>query len=382
MSETAHETWDPRAPGVLKNQIAAYDELRQRTPVAHSAYLGWSVLTHAETMAVLTDHLTYSNEVSSHLNVPNGMDPPTHTGYREMVNRYFTPELVAAFEPRCREIAAELVAGLPDGAPARIAPEIGEQYALRVQGAYLGWSAEAEEPLRAWIKHNHEATLSGDRSRLAAVAQDFDDQIRVMLDARRAGRFDDLTARLLTEEVAGTPLTDEEIVSTLRNWTVGELGTIAASVGIMAAYLADYPDVQDYLREHPEDLERASDEILRMRAPLIANRRKTTCPVNLAGQEIDAGERVTLLWASANRDQAAFGDPDEFRLDRDPADNLLYGAGIHDCPGAGLARLELRVFFEELFAESRMVTPAGGTPRRWAPYPGSGYEELWLRVER
>lgn len=84
---------------------------------------------------------------------------------------------------------------------------------------------------------------------------------------------------------------------------------------------------------------------------------------------------MTLLWAPANRDETVFGDPDEFRLDRDPACNLLYGAGIHVCPGAPLARLELRVFLEELLHGTRHVELAAARPVR-ATYPGSGFERL------
>src|SRR5699024_3055443 len=123
-------------------------------------------------------------------------------------------------------------------------------------------------------------------------------------------------------EVKGRVLNDEEIVSILRNWTVGELGTMAASVGILVNYLANRPSLQQQLRQRPSDLPVAIDEILRIQAPLISNRRVTTQPVELGGRRLAAGERVTLMWASANRDEAVFGDPDEFRLDRDPAENL------------------------------------------------------------
>ena len=103
-----------------------------------------------------------------------------------------------------------------------------------------------------------------------------------------------------------------------------------------AALPAERPDLQQRLRQDPSLLRVAIDEILRIHAPLIANRRVATGAVEIGGREIGAGERITLIWASANRDEGVFGDPDEFRLDRDPAENLLYGAGIHVCPGAPL----------------------------------------------
>jgi cytochrome P450 len=204
------------------------------------------------------------------------------------------------------------------------------------------------------------------------------------LQARRNAGSDapaDLTMRLLSEEVDGRPLTDVELVSLLRNWTVGELGTIAASVGIIAHYLSTNPEVQAQLRADLSLLPVAIDEMLRIHAPLISNRRITTRPTELGGQLLDGGQRVALLWASANRDEAVFGDPDEFRLDRDPEENLLYGAGIHVCPGAPLARLELRVLCEELLRGTPSIEPVEEEEAVRAVYPGSGFAQLplWFR---
>ena len=191
---------------------------------------------------------------------------------------------------------------------------------------------------------------------------------------------DDNTTRLLREQVGGRLLNEEEVVSIVRNWTVGELGTISASVGILAHYLAERPELQQQLREQPSLLPAAIDEILRIHAPLIANRRITTKAVEVGSRQIAAGERVTLIWASANRDETLFGDPDEFRLDRDPSQNLLYGAGIHVCPGAPLARLELRVVMEELLAHTHEIALVPGKPPIKAIYPASGFSSLSLRV--
>jgi cytochrome P450 len=113
-----------------------------------------------------------------------------------------------------------------------------------------------------------------------------------------------------------------------------------------------------------------------MRAPLIASRRVTTQPVEIGGHEIAAGERITLMWASANRDEAVFSNPDELRLDRDPAQNLLYGRGIHFCPGAQLARLELRVVMEELLNQTREIALAPGRQTSIAVYPAAGFSAL------
>jgi cytochrome P450 len=384
MSKKPQPDWDPRSPAVLDDQIAAYDQMRSRCPVAYSDYLHWSLFRHADVMRVLNDHDTFSNAVSSHLSVPNGMDPPEHTRYRKIIEPYFGPQRMQAFEPVCREIAVDLAKCLPAGGEIELMGEFAQNFALRVQCAFMGWPGALHEPLRQWILKNQAATLGGHRAAAAAVALEFDVYIRELLNLRReAGSAapDDPTTRLLTERVGDRFLNDDKIVSIVRNWTVGGLGTISASVGILAHYLAERPDLQQQLHKQSSQLPAAIDEILRIHAPLIANRRVTTRAVEIGGRKIAAGERLTLIWASANRDEAVFGDPDEFRLDRDPSQNLLYGAGIHVCPGAPLARLELRILMEELLARTRRIALVPGKPAVKAMYPASGFSALPLWVD-
>ena len=383
MNESRLPDWDPRSEVVLDDQIAAYDEMRQRCPVAHSDYMNWSLFRHGDVKRALDDHETFSSAVSSHLSVPNGMDPPEHTEYRRIVDRYFTPERMISFEPACRQIAIELVERLPSGGEAEMMEEFARVFALQMQSAFLAWPRDLHEPLRQWIDKNHRSTLARDGIAMAAVALEFDVYIKELLAERReAGTAapDDITTSLLREQVGDRLLQDEEIVSILRNWTVGELSTIAASVGILAHYLAAHPAVQQQLREQPSSLPTAIDEILRIHGPLISNRRITTKPVEIGGRRLPVGERVTLMWASANRDEDVFGDPDEFRLDREPSENLLYGAGIHVCPGAPLARLELRVVMEELLERTEHIELVPGKEPAIAAYPASGFSSLPLLI--
>lgn len=123
------------------------------------------------------------------------------------------------------------------------------------------------------------------------------------------------------------------------------------------------------------------DEVLRIHAPLIANRRVVVRPVEIGGHHLQHGERITLMWASANRDEAIFGNPDEFRLDRDPTQNLLYGAGIHACPGAPLARLELCLIMEELLKGTRQIELVPDKEPVKAIYPASGFSSVpvWIQ---
>lgn len=375
--------WDPQSPEVLRDQRAAYDDLRRRCPVAYSEFLGWSLFRHADVMRVLLDHKTFSNAVSQHLSVPNGMNPPEHTTYRRIIESYFSAERMTAFAPVCREIVVKLVRDLIARGEAEFVAGTAFPFAEQVQCAFLGWPAELHGRLASWTRKNHAATRAQDRQALSEIALEFEDLIDHLLETRLqrgTNEVTDLTAALMNEKVWGRPLSNEEVASILRNWTVGEIGTISASVGILVQYLADHAELQTRLRAQPELLPAAIEEILRLHGPLVLNRRVTTRPVDIGGRKIGAGERISVIWISANRDEAVFEDAHTFRLERDQSQNLLYGAGIHYCPGAPLARLELRVFLEELLARTQSLALVPEQPAQLASYPASGFATLPLRV--
>ena len=384
MNEALQADWDPHSGTVLRDQLAAYDEMRERCPVAHSDFLGWSLFRHEDLVRVLDDPDVFSSVASTHLSVPNGMDPPEHTEYRRLIERYFGPEQMVEFEPQCREIATNLVESLVAREEVELIEEFAQAFAVRVQCAFLGWPPDMHEPLRIWTRKNHEATLAQDRTAMAGIGREFEGYVGSLLRDRRATEAQasrDVTARLSRERVWGRLLRDEEIASILRNWTVGEIGTISAAVGILAHYLSEHADLYRQLRGQPSSLPVAIEEILRIHGPLVANRRITTRPVEIGGRNIGVGERISLIWVSANRDGRAFEDPEAFRLDRDPAANLLYGKGIHVCPGAPLARMEMRVVMEELLGHTMRISPSPCKPPTKAMYPASGFATLPLRIE-
>lgn len=377
---SAHD-WDPRGPAVLQDQIRAYDAMRKRCPVAHSEYLHWSLFRHPDVVQVLHDDDAFSNAVSRHPSIPNGMDPPQHAAWRALVDRYFEAPRLAAFEPVARDVAHRMVQALPCG-EIEWMEGFAHDCAVRLLRGFMGWPSSVEAPLRQWVRHNQAATLSGDRVALDAVAFEFDGQIRAQLQrCRLEPGGDDVTSRMLRETIGGQPLADEEIVSILRNWTVGELSTLAACLGILVQYLAERPQLQQRLRAEPGLLAAAIDEILRIHPPLISNRRVVRKAVTVGGHAFVPGDRVTLMWGSANRDEAVFGDPDQFQPDRDPSLNLLYGAGLHVCPGAEVSRLQLRVVMEAVLVGTRAIEPGADMPVR-ARYPASGFQTLPLRIQR
>jgi cytochrome P450 len=375
--------WDPLAPAVMRDQRAAYDAMRERCPVAHSDPHQWTVFGHADVARLLDDHVTFSSAVSHHVSVPNGLDPPEHTAWRQTLDPYFSPERVRAFEPACRRVAADLVQAVCSAQDVDLMTALALPFASRVQCAYLGWPASLADTLIQWAGRNHAATLAGDRAAMTAIGREFDDLVADLLRARRSPQTtppSDLTETLLRDTVSGRPLTAAEITSIVRNWTMGEVGTIAASVGIVAHRLASDPGLQVDLRRHVVPLPEAIDEILRIHGPLVSNRRIATRRVRVGDRTVEAGDRLTINWIAANRDPRAFDHPDSFRLDRNPADNLLYGAGIHVCPGAGLARMELRVVMEEFLSATHAIDLVPSRPPTNALPPASGFAALPLRV--
>src|SRR5450830_245936 len=383
MSHMRSQDWDPKSAAVLRDQRAACDEMRERCPVAYSDLLGWSLFRHEDVVRVLNDPETFSSVVSRNLSVPNGMDPPEHGQYRRVIERYFAPQAMQAFEPQCRSLAADLVRSLHGRAELELMGDFAHPFAVRVQCAFLGWPASMDEPLRLWVQKNNAAIFAQDRQAMAEIAHEFAGYVMELLQVRRAAVVrddEDITASLACQQVKGQPLNDEEIVSILRNWTVGEIGTISAAVGIVAQYLAEHSDLQQQVRTRPSLLPNAIDEILRLYGPLLANRRVTTRAVEIGGRTIGAGERISLNWVAANRDGRVFTDPQSFRLDRDASANLLYGAGVHVCPGAPLARMELRVAVQALLDGTTDIDPIAKCPPTSAVYPASGFATLPLHI--
>lgn len=377
--------WDPRSAEVQIDQIRTYDHMRETYPVAYSDYLGWSLFRHADILQVLTDHETFSNVVSRHPSVPNGMDPPQHTVYRRMIDPYFTQDRVEAFEPECRRIAGDLLKALRNAPSFEVMACLAEPYAVRIQCGFLGWPASLHEPLLQWVRKNREATLARNTDAMAAIALEFDGHIRSQLKWREeAGDAapDDITTSLVRQTVDGKKLDHGEIVSILRNWTVGELGTIAACVGIILHFLAENPEVQRRLRLDRSGLSPAIEEILRLHGPLISNRRTAVRSVVIGGRRIEVGERMTVIWTSANRDARAFEAADRYCPVREQGPNLLYGAGIHICPGAALARMQLRVMIDELLSRIGPFSLQTGTEPLRAVYPASGFTSVSLQIDR
>ncbi len=379
MSESQHSDWDPLDPLILQDQRRAYDEMRERCPVAHSEFMGWSVFRHEHIAAILDDPETYSN-ASRFLAIPNGMDPPVHGRYRETLDAFFDQEQMASIEPRAREIAASLLAPLCDAKEGELIDAFATPFAFRTMCALLGWPEQLWECLGGWAHDSRLAAVSRTPGVGKALASLFSEHVKANLALHRASSsgVDDATHALLRAEVDGVRFDDDQIVAILRNWAAGH-GTVVAGLGILILHLAQEPDLQERLRRDPSLIPASIEEILRRDGPLVANPRTTTRDVEIGGRTIAKGEKLALMWVAANRDPRAFEDPDAVRIERNTETGMAWGRGIHVCQGAPLARLEMRIALEELLMRTKHFEFSGDVPRR-AVYPVNGPATLSLRL--
>lgn len=379
MSKEQHDDWNPREASILADQRRAYDEMRERCPVAHSEFMAWSLFRHEDIAGVLADPGTYSN-VSRFQAIPNGMDPPVHGRYREALAPNFAQAQMARLEPRAREIAANLLGTVLSGGEVEFIDAFVMPFAMKTLCTLLGWPERQWECLGGWTHDSQQAAFSRDPAAGKALASLFSEHVKANLAKHRASPNDvaDATDTLLRTEVDGVRFDDDQIVSVLRNWVAGH-GTVAAGLGILVLHLAQEYELQDRLRSDPSLIPAAIEEILRADGPLVANRRTTTREVEIRGRTIPEGKSLSLMWIAANRDPRAFDDPNAIKIERGTEASLVWGQGIHFCQGASLARLEMRVALEELLSRTKRLEFAGDAPRR-ATYPSNGLAVLPLRV--
>lgn len=357
----------------------------------------WAVRGHADVLHVATTPEVYSSAARRHLHVPNGMDGAEHRRFRDIVDRHLDDTRILPLTPMitqvCDAAAADVLAAMT---PVEIVQDFGRQVAVQVQCRWLGWPESLEGELLDWIDANFAATRSGVPARNAEVAQWFD-RIVTGIVADRRGRQaagetlpEDPTTALIHDRVAdedapggSRPLTDPELVSMLRNWTAGDLGSIAACIGVVVHYVAQHPQEQARLRElaadeheYAEELDAAVDEMLRLEDPFPFNKRVTTQAADLAGYRVPEGTPVAVNWTAANRDERVFPKPDAYRPAAHRRDNIVYGAGPHICPGRVLSTLQIR---GALAALLRATTSIELDPERSPqpyPFPSRGYDTV------
>ncbi len=260
---TPLQDWNPHDPEVLADQRHAYDEMRERCPVAHSDTMHWSLFRHKDVVAVLNDPDTFIN-ASPHHAIPNAMNGSEHAKYREILAFYFSASAIAGIETTCREIVKTTIQPISRQSTVDAVADIAEPIAFRTMCAFLGWPQTMWERVRDWNRGNHALSLHRDTESMSIIAEEYVAIVTEALeDHRRQNIRDDVTGQLMMTEVNGHRWNDEDIIAVLRNWIAGH-GTVSAAIGIVIMHLAEDQNLQRHLREHPQLIPAAIDELLRV----------------------------------------------------------------------------------------------------------------------
>ncbi len=345
----------------------------------------WSVATHAETIEVLRDPVSYSSvtggsrpfggtllqDLAISGQVLNMMDDPRHSQIRRLVSSGLTPRMIRRVEDDLRTRARRLLDAVVPGEPFDFVVGIAAELPMQMICILLG----VPESERHWLFEAIEPQFDFGGSRKAALSQISVDDAgsrmyaygQELIASKRAEPTDDMlsvVANANHDDVEAPAMSDMELYlffSLL--FSAGAETTRNAVAGGMLA-LAEHPQQWHALRENLDLLPTAAEEIVRWTSPSPSKRRTATRAVRLGGQSIEAGQKVQIWEGSANRDGSVFDRADEFDITRKPNPHLGFGQGVHYCLGANLARLELRVLFEELllrFAAARVVEPVEWT---------------------
>lgn len=335
------------------------------------------VFRHADIMTVYNDHKTYSSDdgherpadeeirVITRGNLANH-DQPRHTQLRRLVSKAFTPRVIAGLEPRIAELVDAHLERL-DGDRVDLVEHLTNPVPVMVIAELLGIPVEDRRTFKEWgdglislsrsIEVTEKVSEAGE-----TIKRGFTDIIREMnayaFDAiawRRRNPGDDLITRLAQAEVDGERLDDEEIVGFVLLMLMAGHVTTTLTLGNVLLCLDDNPDAAAAVRANPELVPGVVEETLRMRPPFPTSKRKTATDTVLGGVEIPQGTMVVMWLASANFDENLFTGGETFDIARSPNPHLTFGAGIHFCMGAGLARLEARVVLRQLLARFPQV---------------------------
>jgi len=341
----------------------------------------WAVTRHADVWRVSLDQKTFSSHRGSALLPPFteeelvpqrelmlNMDPPRHTKYRRLVNLGFSPKILNRTEHQVRERARAIVDAVARRGTCDFVTEVAAELPLQVIVEMLGVPHEDRHRFFEWSNTmvgtddpEYNATATKEQGQ-AAMMQLFAYANELAEERRRCPR-EDLTSVLLQAEVDGERLTEAQFDSFVMLLSVAgnETTRNLISGGMLA--LIEHPEQRARLLADPSLLPTAVEEMLRWVSPVMVFRRTAQTDCEISGQPIREGDRVTIWYASANRDEDVFTDAHRFDVGRTPNDHLGFGIGPHFCLGAHLARLEIRVMFEELLRRLPDIELAGPVER-------------------
>jgi cytochrome P450 len=380
--------FDPFAQETIESPYAFYRSLRAHAPVYHVPKTDYYLVSrYADIKSVAMNPEVYSSNLTSivmaqtdgsrasldvgqlgigPVDVLAVQDPPTHTRQRALTHPRFAMRTVRGREQSVREQARELLAAaIENDEETNWMKKFASLLPMAVIIDIIGLPHADRDQLKAWSDLAI-ALLSGTSTAEqmgshAMGALSLFQYLQARFEEARRNPKDDLLG--LLSEAAGPDedaLTVEESVSILLQMIVAGNESTASLIGSATRLLAENPELQESLRRDPPRIPLFVEEVVRLEAPFQGHFRKTNGAVELAGVPLQEGARLMVLWASGNRDETVFENPDRIDLERSNLRNhLSFGHGIHLCIGAQLARLEARVALEELLSRTSRFEMAG-----------------------
>ena len=358
-----------------------YTELRRTAPVRWVDRDGggfWAVTTHPEVSSIGADPVGFcssrgilTDEIGTTYDSPPTMmhtDPPQHTRYRRLVQPGFKPSMVRLMEAGVASKAKALIDPIQSGEVVDVVEALSIPFPLQVICELLGVDGSQWPRFFEWS----EAVIPGESERTeqerAQLQVEMWGYLVGVAEERRAAPADDLVSVLANvgdpEGDGGDQLSEAELAMFLIQLLVAGNETTRNMISGGLVALSERPDQWAALHGDRSLIPSAVEEILRWTTPVISFMRTATTPTTVRGQAIAAGDPVLLVYASANRDEAVFGeDSGEVRIDRQPNPHLSFGFGPHFCLGAALARLEARIVLQELLDRFASLDPAGPVER-------------------
>ena len=384
-------------PEFQANPFAAYRWLRRHAPIYWDANAPtwddergiWGVTSYEHIRTVSLDQVTFTSTQGSRVDAPPvpsmiNRDEPEHLLRRGVVRKRFTPQSVRAFEPFIRKAVRTLISNA--GAGFDFVEKIAKPLPMMVIGHLFDVPETDHEKLLDWsdlIATGMSNQPASFEERVREAVNQFDAYISECYRRRLRTPGNDLLSALVVARESGVLMEHKDFLhEALLLLVGGDETTRHVASGGLDALLAD-PDSMVRLRQDLGLLDSAIEEMLRWVCPVKNIKRTVTRDVTLGERFVRAGDKVLLLYESGNRDESIFRDPDFFDIERSPNHHLSFGGfGRHYCIGANLARLELRLLFEELLRASVAIERGSDSPRMRRGTFVLGLESLPIRVTR
>jgi cytochrome P450 len=332
---------------------------RERCPVLRGSKHGgfWALSRFADVTSAANDHEHFTTRQGVTVpalglpiaSVPLTTDPPEHKFYRRALQPFFTPAAVARLEDQIREIVIDRIESFAGDGHADLVAELAGPIPCIVIALVLGLDREHWPSFMGWVDGMEAASHVGDTATRQAYAGKLYDFLVSEVEQRRAAPRDDLLSAIATMTSDDAPVSDVIRYGMAQLILVAGHDTTVAGLGSLLRHLMENPPLRSRARQDGAALARAIEESLRFESPVFGLARTVTCPVTVQDTDLVPGDKVLLMFGSANHDPRRFPEPETFDADRgDRPPHIAFGFGRHRCIGEHLARLELRVVAEEL----------------------------------